>query len=286
MSFSQRMGLKPANKAIQLESIDQDLRNGLWNNIKIFLLDTIQKHQRYNEITEFKRLSNIIWMHFYKLPIDNIPDSIYRVELSIRDYYFKFEWFEVYDFIEFIANTDIDLFNNNMFKESCNDLFERENSGYRFLGNQIAPITNSAELDEIEEAIDKSKKFSALKGVNEHLRTALEMLSDRKNPDYRNSIKESISAVESTAKRISENNRDTLGGALDKIKGKAKIHPSLERAFKQLYGYTSDADGIRHALMEDSNCDFDDAKFMLVSCSAFVNYLISRANNIGTEFNK
>ena len=28
-------------------------------------------------------------------------------------------------------------------------------------------------------------------------------------------------------------------------------------------------------------CDFEDAKYMLVSCSAFINYLIQKANKIG-----
>lgn len=45
-------------------------------------------------------------------------------------------------------------------------------------------------------------------------------------------------------------------------------------AFAALYGYTSDSGGIRHSLLEDDiSVSFEDAKFMLVSCSAFINYL-------------
>jgi hypothetical protein len=44
-----------------------------------------------------------------------------------------------------------------------------------------------------------------------------------------------------------------------------------------LYGYTSDTHGIRHALKDDSQPNAEDAKFMLVSCSAFVNYLVEKA---------
>ncbi len=32
MGFSQRMGLKPMSKEIQIDSIDNELRNGLWNS--------------------------------------------------------------------------------------------------------------------------------------------------------------------------------------------------------------------------------------------------------------
>jgi hypothetical protein len=45
-----------------------------------------------------------------------------------------------------------------------------------------------------------------------------------------------------------------------------------------MYGYTNDTEGIRHALLEEPTLDADDARFMLVSCSAFVNYLKSKVS--------
>ena len=51
----------------------------------------------------------------------------------------------------------------------------------------------------------------------------------------------------------------------------------------QLDSIDNDSSGIRHALMDESTCDFDDAKFMLVSSSAFINYLISKAQKAGIE---
>lgn len=138
-----------------------------------------------------------------------------------------------------------------------------------------------SEIEAITEILTITGNFTSLKSCNTHLQSALSKLSDRTNPDYRNSIKESVSALESIAKVIANDSKDSLGGALDKIKGKLKIHPSLERGFKQIYGYTSDADGIRHGLMGETTCDFEDAKFMLVSCSAFVNYLVVKAGKAG-----
>ena len=55
----------------------------------------------------------------------------------------------------------------------------------------------------------------------------------------------------------------------------------MKKAFTCLYGYTSDSGGIRHALTEDDVVpNFEDAKFMLVSCSAFINYLIAKVAKI------
>jgi len=66
--------------------------------------------------------------------------------------------------------------------------------------------------------------------------------------------------------------------ALKKVGG---LHPALSGAFDKLYGYTSDAQGIRHGLMEEANLALEDAKFMLVACAAFVNYLLVKADKAG-----
>ena len=54
----------------------------------------------------------------------------------------------------------------------------------------------------------------------------------------------------------------------------------MESAFTSLYGYTSDEGGIRHGSIDVSNTPSEDAKFMLVSCSAFVNYLIEKWSKV------
>ena len=114
--------------------------------------------------------------------------------------------------------------------------------------------------------------------IRDSIQTALGFLSDRKSPDYRNSIKESISAVESLCVSISGDPKATLGTALHAIERSHQLHPAFKKALSSLYGYTSDADGIRHALLEESSISYSDAKFMLVSCSAFVNYVLGKVS--------
>ncbi len=72
--------------------------------------------------------------------------------------------------------------------------------------------------------------------------------------------------------------RATLTRALRKLEDRVSLHAALKDAFGKLYGYTSDADGIRHALLDESDLGFEDAKFMLVSCASFVNYLKIKAS--------
>ncbi len=223
-----------------------------------------------------------LWHNYFKYPIDTLSDYWPNTYKEIREYFFNCKWYEVYDFIEFIANNYPDVYNevNPKFIDFCNSVLERELSAYRFVGGKIIQITSEVEVSEIEEALEASKP---LKAVNAHLKTALDLLANRKSPDYRNSIKEAISAVEAICNLITKEKKATLGQALKKIDDKVGLHPALKNAFSNLYGYTSDAEGIRHALLDEPNLTFEDIKFMLVSCSAFINYLISKASKAGIE---
>jgi hypothetical protein len=267
---------------MQVGSMDDDLRNGLWNALTIFYWKGVTtanaggfKGLPSNKTIE--ALVYVLWDEFFKRRLDTIPYLWTDALREIRDYYFKYVWYEVYDFIEFAATKTFPEKVRNDFCDYCNMVLKRELSGYRFVNERIAQITSEEEIKEIEEALTST---DSLKSVTKHLSTALSMLSDRRSPDYRNSIKESVSAVEALCDLIS-GEKATLAQALKEIESKIEIHAALKKAFDSLYGYTSDADGIRHALLEKTNLYFEDAKFMLVSCSAFINYLVTKVSKTG-----
>jgi hypothetical protein len=264
--FSQRKGIKPIKSTIQTDSMDNELRTGLWNGLYVLYWE--------------KYRSLISHSEKYLDTLENRWSDTYDI---LRKYFFRCRWYEVYDFIEFVANNCPDQSLNGAFMDICNKILETELSAYRFMGGKIVQITSEDEILEVEEALQV-----LISPVNEHLNRSLELLADRKNPDYRNSIKEAISAVESLCCLITENENTTLGRALNKIEtdGKLELHGDLKEGFKKLYSYTSEADGIRHSLMDQPNLSFEDAKFMLVSCSAFINYLLSKASKAGIEINK
>lgn len=158
--------------------------------------------------------------------------------------------------------------------EAINLVFKKEYIGYRFIGGKITPISDDNEMAAINESIQNKYK-----PVSEHILKANILLADRKMPDYENSIKESISAVEAICEILTgmHGKEATLGKMLKKLEDSGiEIHSSLKAAFNILYGYTSDANGIRHAgNIGGPSSTFEEAKFMLVSCSAFINYLIA-----------
>ena len=132
------------------------------------------------------------------------------------------------------------------------------------------------EIKSIDKAIAKSEKLVAM-----HLRRFSNFSLDRSNPDFRNSVKESISAVERVASLRTGEKHGTLGQLLKKLESRIELHPALKNAFGSLYGWTSDDSGIRHALSEKETADFEDAKFMLVVCSAFINYVEGKLKDGG-----
>jgi len=278
INFSQRIGKAPIKNVIQIDDIDNDLKNQLWNAvIDVFMLDD---NRGYND----NYLSKHIWATFFNKTKDMIPHGGYYA--YFRKWFFEqAQWHDIYDFIEYlcilhsnhyILQTEIQ-YHIEMQINICvhfNNVLEQELSGYRIIENQVIPITSEQEIEAINEALANSDNYKA---VNKHLKTAIEYLSDKKNPNYRNCVKESISAVEAFCKIITNRERATLGDALKVIEQKFTIHTALKDAFSKIYGYTSDSAGIRHSLTEKDNIvTQEDAIFMVVACSAFINYLKSK----------
>lgn len=257
MKFSQRIGVTPVNVAIQTSGMSDDLRNSLWNVLDVriwsrfeFLYDRV-----HGGLGEIRAYSKSLWFGLLKLPLDTRPDNAGQILKSIRQYFFGGEWHEVYDFIEFTLR----YMKNARLIEDVNFVLERE----------LIPVTDEQEIKAIEEALE----MGAFKGVVAHLKQAMDHLSRKQSPDYRNSIKESISAVESMAREVTKNEKASLGDALALIEKAGAIHPALKKGLSALYGYTSDENGIRHAMLEEPKISATDAKFMLVACAAFINYL-------------
>ena len=280
MRFSERLGISPVKSTIQIDSIDDDLRNGLWNALTIFYWDHVKTmNGLYKEYdSRMARLVQLIWLDYFKLPVDDIPFLWSRTCDALKNHFYHCEWYRVYDFVEFVWQRCRGDFGQQVqalsFVEYCNQILEREVSAYRFVGGRLARLTSKEEVAAVEEAMASA---DVMQPVAAHISAALALLADRKSPDYRNSIKESISAVEAVCKLLARDEKADLHTAIRKLRGSMGVHPALGKAFINMYGYTSDADGIRHALLDEPNLSFEDAKFMLVSCSAFVNYLVAKA---------
>ncbi len=282
MKFSERYGYKSVKDIIQTDSMDEPLRNGLWNLLKLYCWDNVNsvyglspgQYLNGSGNEKIKYLCERLWFSHFKKPLDELSNDWGEVHKILREYFFGCEWVEVYDFIEFVAENYSSHEFRGDFTKVCNCVLEEEMSAYRFIDGVITRITEKGEIAEIEEVLETSPD-----PVRKHLRRSLELMSDRENPDYRNSIKESISAVESFVKISLKTDQGTLGNLMERFKNDFGVPSTLVSAINKLYGYASNEGGIRHGLDGDETTDFTDAKFVLVVCSAFINFAKGKMQN-------
>ena len=271
LPFSERMGLE--KKGIQIDSMDDELRKRIWNVMyKFYFADNCFPNHMHKDMEHSSIPKKYI--------IESVFDSVFKEDASVfhnvddvKDQFYKIKWPRVYNFVEFLL-LKFPLRKNDL-QERLNLVLKEESSGYRIMGDKVTPITNELEMDEVEKA-----QHTGIGEIDKHIESAISHLSDRDNPDPRNAAKEAISAVEALCKKITGDNNATLGQALSKIQsGDPKpIEPHLEEAVLKLYKFSNDASGVRHAHAEGkTQVGFDEAKFMVVTCSAIVNYLRSHA---------
>ena len=262
--------------------MDDSLKNSLWNVVLLYYANETPP--------PWSRVSTSVARHVCKVPVDTIDGHSPK---WLRHVFFEGPWYQTYEIIEQIyqgeafrlAGLSVYTYSQKFIKardrferlkSELNLVLERELSGYRFISDKLTPITSPAEIAAIERAVNDLDAEEFL-GARQHLVTALELLGKKPSPDYRNSIKESISSIEAIVGRIAGTNGNGVSAALDLISKKFPIHRALTSSFKSLYGYTSDENGIRHSMLEESSVGYDEAAFMLVACSAFASFLIAKS---------
>jgi hypothetical protein len=269
--FSDRIGVTSPPKQFQLNSMSDELRISLWNVVVICFP---VNYQTNNFRTFLIRLCAVS----LKKSITQLPYNEEDCRRYLEEQFFSLKWYEVYNILE-----DILKFNKNSevgieVRGGINSVLKAEFAGYTLLNDEFVPITNQDEINAIIEA-QTTPATKGLKNISDHVIKASSLLSKKPNPDYHNSIKESISAVEGVCKLLTGKKSGGITSALTVLSKKVNLHTSLREGYIKIYGYTSDEGGIRHPMLEDNNVGFEEAKYMLVSCSAFVNYILDKTFN-------
>lgn len=276
--FSERYGYVNVSDVIIREKITPEIQNAICSCFD--RLEQIMRESTYDDHA-YMDLEKYLWVFF----LNKRENKFYTYNgyhiVATNFIESDIDWYKKLDLIEATIKYLYAFEKNPMyhpivdeFSRQLNFEFERHKFAYRVIGKEIVEITSKNEIVSIETALATSSK-----NVQLHLNKALELYSLRPVGDYRNSIKEAISAVEAFCR--DKTGERALGQALKHLENNGVLIPSLlKSAFDKLYAYTNQpATGIRHALMDDEGKytpSSDEALFMLISCSAFINYLNSK----------
>lgn len=137
-SFSVKNNLKNAKK-IQIDDIDEDLRNRIWKCIYNHFIQLSVAGNKACYETEWA----IILNEFFKLNVQKfLYLRMYGFDDQLHDFYSNLKWFEIYDFIEFLNRRLPGWRNIPNFIRDMNEVLEHEASGYRIIKNVISPNHN------------------------------------------------------------------------------------------------------------------------------------------------
>ena len=275
LTFSQARGYEEVPGPLKLEELPREARVQIWNTFYESLVESCS----FYEDSVLPEYVNGVWAEILRskylehdiLPLDNLRYDYVDMGDGLRSSIEALPFNKVFDLIQFILR-----------HPSCppnlaammKRVFSRCRLAYTIDEGEpptIVPAVTPDEGSAVVEAMH-SLREAGLEGAASHLRNASECVNAG---DWTGSVRESIHAVESVARQLDPRASQTLGPALASIEKRGTLHPALKNAFDKLYGYASDEQGVRHALLDrpDRNVGMDEALFMLSACASFASYL-------------
>lgn len=279
--YSERSGLRPAARLEpQFRSLDADTRAAIWN-LTFETLIQLRQHELASHVLE-----TLYTSHYRGLlgssPSAYVDSTVNRLQNEIV----SGEWADTADGLEafyeailaaperstyghpFMSSGGLVRRTAKAYEDDLNRIFESEHVDHRMRNGSIIDIVGATESEAIDAALKPGGPFTT---AQVHLAAGLLALSNRKSPNTLEAVREAVNAAESAVRTVTD--AQTLGEALRKLQARGDLHPALIRGWQGLYGWTSDAGGVRHGDSAVTEVTVALARWMLVSAAAFISYL-------------
>ena len=286
LTFSQREGYESMPEPMSSGELSTDLRKEIWNETRRLLL--LMRAKSPLDIAFFgagdfgedaTRVIERIMGKLQNTTEDEISTDFDVVQDTFKNHILDSPFNVVLDLVESILYEIPKLkIKKDRFSTEIRRSFEKHSATYRLDTSSLPPrfFARCTKMQgEATRSAIETIRASGMEGADTHLREAATHINGRRFAD---SIRNSIHAVESVARTIDPRAK-TLGPALDSLQKSGLLkHPALKEAFSKLYGYTSDEQGIRHALLDKGSpdVDLDEAMFMFGACASFAAYLVNK----------
>ena len=280
ITFSQAEGIDSLPQRAKLRELPKKARNALWS--RLYQLTDYCKYESYDYMALGKPWDSILYdYHIFFLikPGDEFDDSVDDQQSEIKQLFLSGEYNRVFDFLQFVLRHELVP---DGFGEFVAATLHECLCAYSLITIESVWTIMPTAIPEQRISVEKALRVltdGPFGGAREHLRKSVDCIN---TGDYSGSVRESIHAVESVARRLDSNAR-TLSGALASLAERGLVlHGAFKSGIKQLYGYASDEDGIRHSLSgATANVDVADAVFMFGACASFAAFLVEKARGVG-----
>lgn len=269
LTFSQAQGYEPLPQPLALGEISLEARIKIWDRIHLGTIsydDSVS--DSWNDI--LKKLHG----DYFKRPIDEYnPSRKSEILEEIKTLILKetTPFNEVFDLVQMIMRYRWMTIGN--FNKAIRDIFRQCRLAYTIDHKHPVTILPAATEEEGRALLSAMNQLrsAGLGGAVEHLRKAGEEIN---RGEWADSIRESIHAVESVARKTAPGTPQALGEALNSLEKQGMIPSLLKSALDKLNGYANQP-GIRHAVQgnEKAEAGQDEAVFMLGVCASFASYL-------------
>ena len=278
-TFSRSQGLSEAPKKLQIGQLPSPLRNQLWSVIYYHLRDEV----RYSYGKRFIYSSWAKMLYDYETNVDFLPADEFVsewefVKKKYKNLVLTAPYNVVLDFLQYIL-----YHRSKPFEFECEieHLLTEHLAAYTLVNERrtIAPSATSEEGQALANSMAQVRDAGFI-GAHQHLIKAIERFN---SVQFADSIRESIHAVESVARRIDPKSSSTLAPALRNLKQNIYLNSQFLSGVEKIYAYTNSEEGLRHPLIDDENAQADDsdALFMIGACASFCSYLVAKGRKAG-----
>ncbi|HJV84147.1 MAG TPA: hypothetical protein VJ698_01625 [Noviherbaspirillum sp.] len=262
-------------------------RNGLLH----LLLDLIEKNYVAGWCAvarELQRIARLPPVEYNESKVTSISQAKADAEVALTD----LGWEKTYDFCERLHNylaCEVGYTWNDEFQvtktksevqgfiaEELQRLFEEEGLAFEFSDGLVRRLGRKHTVDVTTRAqvvLGDPRLASARK----HYDKALQFFRSPSKPDYENTVKEAVCAVEAAGKSLFPGAKASTLGDLAKWLSSAKevsVPKALIQTITGIYAYRSGGDGIGHGGSSGGAATMEVAEYVLAVCASQIIYLV------------
>jgi hypothetical protein len=268
--FSKRLNLRPTPEGLVYENVPETARIGLYQLFEKYFGKEVTITKRplaiYQEICIGLRIAHKRYQYDYyaSVEIENIINIC--------------EWWQFYDICEVLW---VNLYSDHgrahlEYSQDLNVMLKEEHLGYQLREARIEKVSSDFIDAKIQEAryLLKEPEF---KGADQLFEKAIRSLNIRPTPDVENSIKDSVSAIESIGRIIIGDEKPLLDNIVKELAEKGVIPKPLDQVIQKLYAYRGNEPAIAHGAPTPSKVTIYEAEFVLALSAASIIYLIGKS---------